>query len=137
MCRPLLSLLVAACVVAAWAEGASAARCEPDELISELRMTLDLAPPPPDDTPRPMRPGRGGERLCVPGAADDDACRPHHPLPPGPAGASILLLPTAISAARPGTLPTPPARRLSRERAYAGALAPGHARRIDRPPRSA
>ena len=137
MRNPLVFLVLAAVIVAASteAEGASRRRatdCEPEELISELRMTLDLRP---IEAPPPQR-RTDGRALCEVGSFDDAGCRPHQPLPGGQTVGSLFFFDASFAPTRAPAIRGAEPTRLSRDRSRAAALAAGHFRRIERPPRS-
>ncbi len=113
--------------------------CSEEELMSELQKSL--APPAVETllaaalepagepAPAPTAP------VCAPGFDDDDRCGPQRPLP-GPSGGFSRLVFDAFVLVRPPVLPGASSIRLALLDSRAGALAPGHARRLERPPRS-
>lgn len=72
---------------------------------------------------------------CRPGTASAAGCRPYQPLPAPSRSAGPLAIEHFVIV-RPPLVPPPSAGRAAAARAAATRLAPGFARRVERPPRS-
>ena len=128
-----LGLVAAAAGTAHARRGTS---CPAPEPISELRMTLAAvvpvaaaAPVPAPEPEPPLAP------ICLPGFNHDPRCSPDDSAP-GPTGNKLPLFSELFVLVRPPALGGVSSRSLARLPALTVALAAGHARRIERPPRA-